>query len=249
MRQSRCGFLVECRTLRYWALIFACVAVTAGLITVVPARAFPPYKSTDADTADPRALELRVGTQAARSGGDTEVLAPRVRANFGLPNKIELVSEFDFAPRSGKFDDAAAGVKWIPFFSNTLGIGAEALLLLPVRPADHGVGTETQLVVTFKTERALLHVNAGGLYDPRGPITTSGWRASGLAEVPADKYRVGFEVFAKDTNLHSVDVRIGAGIIYNLGVFDIRLGAHAGLTRGAPDATVNFWIGRAFSFR
>lgn len=226
-----------------------CVAVAAGLSISIPARAFPPYRTTDADTADPQTLELRIGTQVARSNGETELLAPRLRANIGLPNKIELVSEFDFLPRGGKFDDAATGVKWVPVFSSNIGIGVEALALLPVRPMDHGAGTETQLIATFKSEGALLHVNAGGLYDPRGPITESGWRASGLVELPIKKYQVGVEVFAKKTNLQSADVRVGAGVIYNAGLFDIRLGVHAGLTPGAPDVTVNFWISHVFSLR
>jgi hypothetical protein len=168
--------------------------------------------------------------------------------SIGLPHKLELVSEFDFTPRSAAFDDGAVGIKWVPFFSRELGIGTEALVLLPVRPRDRGAGTETQVLATLKGEKALLHVNVGGLYDPRGPITAWGWRASGLVELRTDKYRIGFEVFAKDTTLHSTDVRIGTGIIYDAGAFDVRLGAHAGLTSAAPDVTINLWVSRTFSF-
>lgn len=228
--------------------IWSCMAIVVALTTAAPAQAFPPYRTTGADTADPNSLELRIGIQAARSSDATELPAPRIRANFGLPGKIELISEFDFAPRNGEFDDGAAGLKWIPLFSRKFSIGTEALVLLPVRPMDRGAGTQTQLIATFTGEKALLHVNVGGLYDPRGRITESGWRASGLVELPIDKYRIGFEVFAKETNLHVADARIGTGIIYNAGAFDVRLGAHAGITRSAPAVTVNLWISRTFSF-
>ncbi len=247
-QQCPCGFIVERPACRPQAIVLSCMAVAAGLITALPAQAFPPYRTTDADTADPHSLEFRIGVQAAHNSDGTELLAPRLRAKFGLPSKIELVSEFDFLPHSTEFDDAAAGVKWIPFFSSALSIGTEGLVLLPVRPMDHGAGTETQIVATFKSEKALLHVNAGGVYDPRGPFTESGWRASGLVEIPINKYKVGFEVFAKDTNLHLADVRVGAGIIYDMGAFDVRFGAHAGLTPGAPDMAINLWISRIFSF-
>ncbi len=70
--------------------------LAAPLVEPPPASAFPPYRTTDADTADPYTLELRVGLiKANQKDGDTEVAAPLLRANFGLPNKFELISEFE----------------------------------------------------------------------------------------------------------------------------------------------------------
>jgi hypothetical protein len=66
-----------------WSVVaFSCAIAMAGLVIAAPVPAFPPYRTTDADTAEPHALELRIGMQAARSDGITELLAPRVRANI-----------------------------------------------------------------------------------------------------------------------------------------------------------------------
>ena len=75
----------------------------------IPADAFPPYKTTDADTADPYNLELRLGLlQATRGARETEYASPLLRANFGLPNKLELVSEFEYLPEEGEFGEGRA---------------------------------------------------------------------------------------------------------------------------------------------
>lgn len=214
---------------------------------VAPAQAFPPYRSTDADTADPHSIEVRAGVQTAFDDGDTETLFPSLRVNLGLPGKLEIPTEFDFAPDGAGFDDGAAGLKWIPFVSENLSVGFESLVLLPIRPGDRNAGTETQIVSTINLANAQLHLNAGGVYDARAALTEKGWRASGLLEIPMGKSLVGLEFFAKDTNAGATDARVGAGIIYDMGSFDIRFAAHAGLTDAAPDATVNVWVSRTFS--
>lgn len=216
---------------------------------VSQALAFPPYRSTDADTADPYAVELRAGVQWESEDGASETLFPSLRLNFGLPGKMEIATEFDHTTDGGGFDDGAAGLKWIPFVSEDLSVGVESLMLLPIREGDAGTGTETQLVATFDRKAWRIHLNAGGGYDARGMLNEKGWRASSLLEIPVGKSLIGFELFAKDTNRQSVDARVGAGMIYDAGPFDLRLGVHAGLTRSAPDAAVNFWIARAFSFQ
>jgi hypothetical protein len=213
-----------------------------------PCFAFPPYRSTDADTADPHTLELRAGGQLSEKGGSTEFLVPRIRANIGLPRKLEIATEFDFSADSGKFDDGAAGIKWIPYFSEKFSFGVEALALLPVQPGAQGLGTETQFVATYKQSNLRVHLNGGGLYDPRGGTSETGWRTSGLVEMVSGPRRVGFELFAKDTNKKSADIRAGMGVIYNAGPFDVRFGVHAGLTSAAPRVTVNLWFSRDISF-
>lgn len=227
------------------------VAMAAALLlagsNLSPALAFPPYRSTDADTADPHSIELRTGVQTKFENGEAETLFPSVRLNLGLPGKFELNSEFDLSTNGDGFDDGALGAKWIPFVSEAVSVGFESLALLPIRMGDGGVGTETQILTTIDLQGASLHLNAGGVYDPRGTLTEKGWRASGLLEIPMGNSVIGIELFAKDTNLDSPDARIGAGIIYDAGGFDVRFGIHAGLTRAAPDAVVSLWICRAFS--
>jgi hypothetical protein len=215
-----------------------------------PALAFPPYRSTDANTADPYTLEVRVGLirlDDKRSG--TEILSPLSRINFGLPTKIELISELEYLPAKARLGDGALGVKWVPVFGTTISVGVETLALLPVRPGDSGLGVESQLVVTFWSDEARVHINAGGLTDARVSPSEEGWRASILAEFLHEQFRPGVELFAKQVEANQADVRLGAGLIYDFGQFDIRTGIHAGLTETAPKLSVNFWVATEFPFR
>jgi hypothetical protein len=180
--------------------------------------------------------------KADREDGETEVTAPLLRANFGLPNKIELISEFEYLPEGGEFGDGAAGIKWIPLFGNEFSFGVETLILLPVRPGDDGLGVEAQLLATFWRERFRLHVNAGGFHDARVSPSEDGWRASLLAEFPREGYRPGIELFAKEVEDDSTDARAGVGIIYDIGSFDLRAALHVGLTDEAPDMSFSLWI-------
>ncbi len=226
------------------------VACAAAALAAAPALAFPPYRSTDADTADPYALELRVGLfKLERDGGETEVVAPLTRLNFGLPGKFELISELEYAPEEDAFAEGALGAKWVPVFGDAMSFGIETLALMPVRPGDQGAGVEAQLVATRWGERVRTHVNAGGFHDPRGADEENGWRASVLSEFPREGWRPGVELFAKQVDGEDADVRAGLGVIYDFGGLDLRAGAHAGLTDAAPDAALNVWISTKLAFR
>ena len=50
---------------------------------------------------------------------------------FGLPRKLELITEFEFRADEGRFGDGAAGLKWAPV-RGPWSSGLEALALLPV---------------------------------------------------------------------------------------------------------------------
>lgn len=227
---------------RNLALLFF-LPVLAQFVSPHRAVAFPPYRSTDADTADPYTFELRVGLVKVEHDRDqTEILTPLLRANLGLPNKIELITEFEYLPQEGELGDGAAGVKWVPVFGDTWSFGMETLALLPVRSGDDGVGVESQLLGTYWGENVRLHVNAGGFHDARISPAEDGWRASLLAEFPRDGYRPGVELFAKQVDNEPTDVRAGVGLIYDVGPFGIRTGLHFGLTDEAPNISFNLWI-------
>lgn len=211
-------------------------------------EAAPPYKTTDADTADPSTVEVRLGMiQAEHKNGKTEYLSPLLRVNLGLPNKVELVSEFEYLPEENEFGGGAVGVKWIPVYGN-FSFGIETLALLPVRPNDKGVGVESQLLATWRNEKSSVHVNAGGFHDPRSEHTENGWRASVLTEITDNRFRPGIELFALQKHGEDVDVRLGAGFIRAIGNFEIRSGIHFGLTSEAPDIAINFWLSSKFPY-
>lgn len=215
----------------------------------IPVAAFPPYKTTDADTADPDTLELRLGLiQAERKSGDTETLSPLLRANIGLANRFEIVTEFEYDSVDHEFGDGALGFKWIPLFGD-VSYGLETLLLLPIRPGDSGVGIESQFLATWCKPDYRVHINAGGFHDPRTLDTAKGWRASMLAEMTNYSYRPGIELFTRQESGQDIEVRLGAGFVQSVGGFEIRSAVHFGLTGKAPDVLFNFWISTKLPLR
>ncbi|MGD9728772.1 MAG: hypothetical protein AB7V39_20665, partial [Nitrospiraceae bacterium] len=151
--------------------------ILAASSGVGPVEAFPPYRSTDAGTADPYSLEMRLGLGRIEvDDGKTGFTAPLLRANLGLPGSLEIISELEYEPSDDALGDGAAGFKWIPV-TGAFSLGAETLALLPVRHAHSGIGIESQLVATYRTDNLRVHVNAGGFSDPRGAQTETGWRA------------------------------------------------------------------------
>jgi hypothetical protein len=220
--------------------LLALLALSVGVAS--PAAAFPPYRSTDAETAEPLVLEARLGLlRLRRAASVNRYSVPLLRLNYGLPAGFELVSEAEFDASEGRMGDAAAGVKWASHPA-TVSFGIEALALLPLSYAS-GLGTETQALLTIRWAPALLHLNAGGIYDARSDETKRGWRASALAEAALAGWRPGVELFTRRFAGGELEALAGAGAIVGLGPIDIRLGAHAGVTDAAPDLVLNLWIG------
>ncbi len=229
----------------WWGLLTGALLLTFPQ----PVRAFPPYRSTDADTAAPRTLEARLGAlRVENERGGNAYSSPLLRLNFGLPAPVELISEFEYRADEGRTAEAAVGFKWVPI-RRGVSVGVETLTLLPVSSRHRGAGVESQILATWAIERARLHVNGGGFYDGRPEDTESGWRASALAEFPHGRIRPGLEIFAKRTASEAEQVLVGSGVIVDIGRFDVRVGVHAGLTAAAPDATASLWVTTKFPVR
>ena len=225
------------------------VALLAAL-SAVPAAAFPPYRTTDAGTADPWELEGRLGMLRLRRDRSENVYSsPLLRFNLGLPHAIELITELEARPGNGGLTHAAVGGKWVPV-RGRWSLGTETLLLLPVADAAGG-GIESQLAVTYRDRagRLRLHLNGGGFYDGRVDEAQKGWRASALAEIQSGRYRPGLEVFARKIGSAPVEVLAGPGVIVNVGRLDIRLGVHVGLGAAAPDVVLDAWTATSFALR
>jgi hypothetical protein len=207
----------------------------------LPAIAFPPYRTTDAETAGDDMLELRLGVlKLRRDESETERSAPLSRINFGFGEHYEAISELEYAIDDGRFAEGALGFKWAR--ANGRGIGVETLVLLPVHSELDGVGLESQFVRTWQHPGRRLHVNAGGFYDPRGATTERGWRGSVLAEFPRDRLRPGVELFVKDERSGGARVQVGVGLIASLTRMEIRAGLHAGVNDAAPDLEASVWF-------
>jgi hypothetical protein len=236
--------------MRHTPIVVVLACGVAGLGPGLPrvAHAFPPYRSTDAETADPWTLEGRLGLlRLRRDGSENVFITPLWRVNLGLPFRLELITEGEWNATAGRLGDAAVGMKWVPFFS-TLSVGVEALALLPISSAG-GTGTEVQVIATHRWEAVHLHLNGGGFYDARSAEVEKGWRGSLLAEAPLGRWRPGLELFAKQVNGGAVEPLGGAGVIVKLGPVDLRTGVHVGLAAASPDVTANFWIASKLPLR
>jgi len=227
------------------ALAGAAFACVSG-----PALAFPPYRSTDGAPAVAYEWGVRIGLgRLERDQGRTDLTAPLWRTSLGLPDGFEVIGQLEYSPRAGRIADGAVGGKWATEVNPSLAVGVETLALLPVRRSTGGVGVESLLAATLREGPYRLHLNAGGFHDPRRGPAQHGWRASVLAEASSGSGRVGFELFAKDSNRRGADVRGGVGIIQDLGRFDVRAAVHAGLSRSAPDVVASLWVTTSFQLR
>lgn len=194
-------------------------------------------------------LEARLGLlRVQREHSETTYSSPLVRSNLGLPGNAEIVTEFEFRADEGEAADAALGFKWVPFL-RPVSVGVETLALLPVSEDNHGGGVESQLVVTARHQRLLLHLNGGGFHDERPSDAESGWRSSVLGELRLDRLRPGLEVFAKQVEGGAVQVSAGCGVIADTGPIELRIGIEGGITDEAPDLRGNLWIARKFPLR
>ncbi len=217
------------------------------LLWPAPMRAFPPYRSTDAETAEPWVLETRLGLlRVIHDGPETAYLSPLLRLNLGLPGSVEIVSEYEHRADGDGENDAALGLKWVPFHRG-IDVGVETLALLPIADDQSGAGVEAQLLATLRHDAWRMHVNAGGVYDGRPGPSQSGWRSSGLVEYQSGRWRPGIEIFGRRLSGESLEMLAGAGLIAAIGRFDIRVGVHAGLTDAAPDLTTNLWVATKFA--
>ena len=74
------------------------VWLSVAIFAIPPvASAFPPYRSTDADTAPLGVLEARVGiVRVRRECDENSYAAPLLRLNLGIARNSELVSEVEY---------------------------------------------------------------------------------------------------------------------------------------------------------
>ncbi|RIL01670.1 MAG: hypothetical protein DCC71_17265 [Proteobacteria bacterium] len=222
--------------------VLGALAAAAIVAFAAAAPAFPPYRSTDAEVIPAGLVELRLGfVRLEREDGDSESSSPLLRVNLGIGHDLELVSELEHRPETGRLGDAAVGIKWASA-PERVSVGVETLALLPVTSDHSGAGVESQLLATVRRDPFRLHANAGGFYDARPSESERGWRASLLGEWERGRARVGAELFARQVGGESVRVQAGPGVIVSVGAFDVRASFHAGLTADAPDLTATLWI-------
>jgi hypothetical protein len=222
--------------------VFLGSACALAVALTLPATAFPPYRTTDAETAGARTLEVRIAAfKLRRHDSETTRTAPLSRVNFGIGEHYEVISELEYAIDDHRFGDGALGFKWASL-ADGRGIGVETLVLVPVSSGQSGSGLESQLLRTWQQQAWRLHLNAGGFYDPRSGETERGWRGSVLAEFPRERVRPGVELFVRDAQGADPRVQGGFGAIVSLERVEIRTGLHIGLTDEAPDLEASVWF-------
>ncbi len=232
-----------------WGSFTIAILIIAELSEVPVTHGFSPYRSTDAETADPGHLEARLGLfRLDHEGKDNTYLSPLLRLNLGLLRNFELNSDFGYLSDEGQVDEAEIGFKWIPFeLQRSLSIGIETVALLPVSSdEDNGTGVDGVLLATWRLHALDLHFNAGGFYDARPVVSESGWKSGFLIDGRFGRVRPGLEIFAAQKSSRPVALELGPGLIVDLGPFDIRVGLHFGLTSEATDFAPSLWGSREF---
>src|SRR5690606_21454087 len=97
-----------------------------ALFATSQSAAFPPYRTTDAGTADPFLLEAQAGLiEVERSDHETTIASPLAQLSFGLPAQLEIPIDIAYLPEEGELRDASAGLKWIPLELGDFSFGAE----------------------------------------------------------------------------------------------------------------------------
>ncbi len=221
------------------AAVSLCVVALGGAL---PAWAFPPYRTTDAEVAAQGVAEIRLGlVKVEHDHTENEYFSPLVRVNLGLGHDLEIVSELEYSQDEDRVSDAAVGLKWARLESS-LGIGVETLALLPVTASQSGLGVEAQLLATLRRGPFSMHLNVGGSYDGRPDSSERGGRASLLGEMRWGRFRPGLELFAKKVSGEPIIVQLGSGVIIDMERLDIRAAVHAGLTSETPDLTFSLWV-------
>jgi hypothetical protein len=219
-------------------------AIALAILLCAPraAYAFPPYRSTDAETAPPGTLEARLGLiRVEREEHDNRYASPLLRVNLGVLRNLEVISELEYDTEEDRVGDGAAGIKWASS-TRPSSIGVETLALLPVTSGHSGAGLESQLLATFRWPALRVHCNAGGFYDPRGKELERGLRGSLLLEAERGRARYGGELFARRRHGEGLHLEAGPGVIVDLGRFDVRTALHVGLTSEAPDFRASLWV-------
>ena len=89
------------------------------------------------------------------------------------------------------------------------------------------------LLATWRLHALDLHFNAGGFYGARPVVSESGWKNGLLIDGRFGRVRPGLEIFAAQKSSRPVALELGPGLIVDLGLFDIRVGLHFGLTSEA----------------
>jgi hypothetical protein len=220
------------------------MAASCAVLALVFSRAwaFPPYRSTDADTAPADVVEARVGLlRVQREHDENRYTAPLLRVNLGLTTNAELISELEYNVDDGHWSDGALGFKVISR-GEPWSFGVETLALVPIAPHQSGLGVESQLLATWRRERWRMHFNAGGLYDARASDTRQGWRASMLTEREWYGARWGVELFGRRLESEPTQVQAGVGVIMPVQSVSVRAGVHAGLTADTDDVMASMWI-------
>ena len=91
-RSSVAGAVVS--SLSFRAIV--CAILFTALTCASPALAFPPYKTTDAETAGANAVEFRLGLlEIEKTGSNSERQTPLANLNFGMGPHFEINSELE----------------------------------------------------------------------------------------------------------------------------------------------------------
>lgn len=152
----------------------SCAAAAFAALAAVgpssPAWAYRPFDQTDADVAEPHAVELEIGPVGLeRSRDELVVVAPALVLNYGVAPHVELVAEgkseraFGSTDHRWKQRELALSVKAVVRQGSLQGEGGPSIalepsVLLPGRD-QAGVGGQIGVIVSAAADAGALHFN------------------------------------------------------------------------------------------
>ena len=228
----------------------ATVLIHLGMLLIlaaVPARAYRPFDSTDADVAKAKEAEIELGPVGRlREGEKRFVVGPAIVANFGLQGDRELViqGQREVALNRDSGDAHTAVVDNGIFIKQVLrrgvlqdepglSVATEYGFLLPSLHGEGGTGFSIAGIVSQRWAAATLHLNAAAAvnrqHEPdvflgailEGPYS---WRVRPVAELFTEQARTGAR-----TNSHLVGSiwRVQEGLSFDIGLRSGHAGSEA----------------------
>ena len=221
--------------------------VCSLLLLPVPALAYRPFVSTDADVAAAGELEIELGYfNWERAEGENAYVTPQLVFNYGLTDTLELIAEFDLEhdlDGSSQLVDPGLFLKAVlkpGVLQDRPGVSfaVEAGLLLPSAiKGENQTGFEAIGILSGSLERVTWHLNLGGGVDQIDGTAFGLWGL--ILEYPvSEDLRLVAEFNGESLRSEGAENSVLLGVVWEpspLPDLTLDLGIRRGTSRAAAD--------------
>lgn len=230
----------------------------ALLLLPVPALAYRPFVSTDADVAAAGELEIELGYfNWERAEGENAYVTPQLVFNYGLTDTLELIAEFDLEhdlDGNSQFVDPGLFLKMVlkqGVLQDRQGVSfaVEGGLLLPSAiEGEHQTGFEAIGILSGSLDSVTWHLNLGAGVDRIDGTAFGLWGV--ILEYPVSEgLRLVTEFNGESLRSEGAENSVLLGVVWepsSLPDLILDLGIRRGTSRAAADWGAT--LGLTFSF-